>query len=150
MDEYIIAENINLDDYSGEHFSFYIADKVGYMVDLKKSLMVNIDVEAEEGTFPHIHLKTKEGDFELCVRIDECRYFNHEKHMKGNFLNSTQRKEFNNFMKAKHKKLPKYTNWEYAFKIWNFAAKTRINSDMIPIPEGTTQPDYNKLKDTDL
>ena len=132
MDGYIIAENINLEDYSGEHFSFYIEDKVGYMVDLKKSL------------------KTKEGDFELCVRIDECRYFNHEKHMKGNFLNSTQRKEFNNFMKAKHKKLPKYTNWEYAFKIWNFAAKTRINSDMIPIPEETTQPDYNKLKDIDL
>jgi hypothetical protein len=151
IDGYIISENIDLEDYSCEHFSFYLyEDTIAKGMHLKNSTIRRIEVrKRDERKIPHLHLFMNNNDKEICIRIDTNRYYNHSDRTGGNFLNDKDKKAFNKFMGTID---PKYgiSYWERAKEIWNSVAETAINGQTSIIPDDVKQPNYSTMKNIDL
>lgn len=122
-----------------EKQDIYGMSRVGFIGELEVYVNTN-----DAGNIPHFHLRdsTNWDRFHSCIRIDKAEYFLHEG--KENKLNSSQRKELQEFMESRvsiNKYADKFeNNWELVCFLWD------MNNSDVSIPEGLEMPNYLELK----
>ena len=122
-----------------EKQDIYGMARAGFIGELEVYVNTN-----DAGNIPHFHLRNSVNwdKFHSCIRIDKAEYFLHEG--KEDKLNSSQRKELQDFMKSKvsiNKYADKFkNNWELVCFLWD------INNSDISIPEELEMPNYLELR----
>lgn len=93
----------------------------------------------DSGKIPHFHYRKAKNwnEFHTCIQIQAPNYFHHGN--KQDILNSKQKKELIDFLKAKPRNKRYETHWEYLVSMWN-----DNNSDII-IDEEILMPNYDLL-----
>ena len=103
----------------------------------------SIIVKMNEGPQPHFHIYTSNND-EICIRLDEAKYFIHKNRKQVFFSNANQREAIYNWCKQVNPYSPKgRTNWQYMCDIWNEV--TKYTYSIINCKEPNMQPDYRLL-----
>lgn len=97
-----------------------------------------IQVFNNEGPIPHFHITNESKNFHCCPCIYEPVYFNHG--VKVDRLDSSQRKELNQWLSKQNKFVPTSTNWEMIAAAWQMLENPTKN-----IPKNAKQPDYTQL-----
>lgn len=99
-----------------------------------------IYIYSKEGTKPHFHfyrdideLKNNAGG---CIRLDVPEYFEHDSHTDK--LKSTEKKYIIEWLKKKHYKYKKYSNFEVLCNDWDTNNPTYAKNI-------TEMPNYNDL-----
>lgn len=111
-------------------------------VNIKKLGDCTVHVYSGEGKIPHVHVISKNGDFETCVCLNTNKHFIHGKYT-DKFTNGKQRKAFDKFMNSKSKENPDMTNWEVSSMAWNLS-----NVDALKIQwQNNPTPDYKNMTD---
>lgn len=119
------------DSFNEENFGQINLNKIG---------LVKVNVYANEGPVPHLHIESTDKKFECCVQIYRAKYFSHG--TKTNTLTNQQAKDLNNFLKSKFKPRPDFTVWEaidFYWKAFNDPEQAKYHDYT------NTQPDYTKL-----
>ena len=99
-------------------------------------------VRSNEEQIPHVHVKSKNGNFETCVCLNINKQFVHKSH-KDKFSNNDQRKEFDKFMGQKSKEDPSKTNWQLSGLLWN---ATNVDRPQVNWQTGK-KPNYSIMND---
>lgn len=125
----------NFKEWLNEHHSLNEMATIGTIGGQRKG--IKIKIYSSEGDIPHMHLE-KAGEFESCVKLKECDYFNHKNyHVKlpsgiPERLDAELRKQYKN---------SKLTVWEFCILTWN--ANNPEKRKQLDI--NLSQPDYTKL-----
>lgn len=104
-----------------------------------------IEVRPNEGPVAHFHIVPAGKPWNVCVCIYSACYFNHNRET-SKTLNTSQRKQLNDWLKSTNPKLPSKTNWEVIVDAWeqlypdNDRIYPQYRNQRVSI-----QPDYTKM-----
>ena len=78
-----------------------------------------VEVRANEGPIPHMHIESIDGKFKACVCLHTNKYFSHTGQKYKQFSNTKQLKEFDTWLRKSNVKYDKtLTNYQVAVQLW--------------------------------
>lgn len=103
-----------------------------------------IEVYGNEGTIPHIHIKSKDKSKEACICLFEPKGFIHGSDNKYIQLDKKAQKDLDKLLSKPSSKANK-SNWEFAVDIWSEKSGDKIWEHKDDYKD-IKQPDYSNIK----
>ncbi len=130
-----------------KQYSFLIEDYIG-KISSKKTFYIDV-YKNDPGYIPHFHFYEIDKKINLCIQIQDNRYFEHDKY-KGIISDKKTRKILNEFLHSiptNQKYKNKFeNNWCVIKFLWNLGnSKTKI-SDSVEVPNYTDIKPYKETK----
>lgn len=105
--------------------------------------LCKVKVYEQEGTIPHFHIDSKNGEKKACICIYTAQYFNHGPEYST--LGSIQRKQLDQWLGSmnRDKEFKGKTYWETIDELW------RANNSSYRVPSAVlrVKPNYRNLEE---
>ena len=104
---------------------------------------MTINIYESEGTIPHFHLEKPSSNFYSAIRLDDAKYFRHNKYQ--DTQNSNQRKALYKFLKQPmdEKRNKDFTRWDHLVFMWNSTIRHGHNKNYC---DTIVMPNYRELE----